>query len=187
MLLPYSASDKRRSIFWALLWVAVLAIAVFIWFYFIPLLDAPSVVPWLLGGSAIAVTFLCVLGAVYARKELGLVRSVLIGGAVFFQLLTALALRLAIAPSIICERPVKADVQSIRTMLLSYRGTTEHYPSTEQGLNVLVPRLMEELPKDAWGSPYVYRYPGMKDPNSYDLFSAGPDRLPDTADDEWGE
>ena len=46
---------------------------------------------------------------------------------------------------------------------------------------------MEELPKDAYGSPYVYRYPGRRNPASYDLFSAGVDKIPDTADDEWGK
>jgi general secretion pathway protein G len=61
------------------------------------------------------------------------------------------------------------------------------YPSTEQGLNVLVPKLLEELPTDPWRTPYVYRFPGQKDPLSYDLFSAGPDRIPDTADDEGGK
>ena len=46
---------------------------------------------------------------------------------------------------------------------------------------------MEDLPKDAYNSPYVYRYPGRRNPASYDLFSAGADKLPDTADDEWGK
>jgi len=67
-----------------------------------------------------------------------------------------------------------------------YNGTNGHYPSTDQGLNALVPGLMGEVPKDAWGSPYVYRCPGRVNPNSYDLFSAGPDRIADTVDDEWG-
>src|SRR4249920_1868320 len=71
----------------------------------------------------------------------------------------------------------RADIQGIRTMLLSYNGTNGYYP---ESLNALVPRLMEEVPKDAWGTPYVYRYPGRKSAGSYDLFSAGPDRIPDT-------
>lgn len=48
-----------------------------------------------------------------------------------------------------------------------------------QGINT-------HMPKDAWRHDYVYRCPGTKDPNSYDLFSAGPDGKPDTADDDWG-
>ncbi len=72
-------------------------------------------------------------------------------------------------------------------MLSCLKGAEGHFPSTDEGLNVLVPRLMEELPRDSWGSPYVYRCPGRKNPKSYDLFSAGPDRVADTADDEWGK
>jgi len=82
---------------------------------------------------------------------------------------------------------VKADIQGIQTMLRSYKETNGSYPDTDQGLNALVPRLMEELPKDAWGAPYVYRCPGQANPLGYDLFSAGPDRIPDTADDDWGK
>ncbi len=190
MLLPYLASDKRRSMFWALLWIAVSALAVFALSCFIRSSDTPISPFWILGSSVLAVTLLCVWGAMYIQEEPGLVRIVLIGGAVFFLLLTVAIFWAAIAPPSIQdtkEMRVKYDIQSIRTVLLSYRGTTRHYPSTNQGLNALVPRLMEELPKDPWGAPYVYRYPGRKDPNGYDLFSAGPDRLPDTADDDWGE
>jgi general secretion pathway protein G len=82
------------------------------------------------------------------------------------------------------ETRTKADIMGIRTMLLSYNGTNGTYPDS---LSALVPRLMEEVPKDAWGTPYVYRYPGQRNPAGYDLFSAGPDRIPDTADDDWGK
>ena len=47
--------------------------------------------------------------------------------------------------------------------------------------------MMEEVPKDAWNTPYIYRYPGQRNPAGYDLFSAGPDKIPDTADDDWGK
>jgi general secretion pathway protein G len=93
---------------------------------------------------------------------------------------------------------VQADIQGVRTMLLAYSGRNGFYPTTEQGLKALVTkpetepmpaqwtRLMDQVPKDAWGMEYVYRCPGIKNPNSYDLYSAGPDRIPDTADDDWG-
>jgi general secretion pathway protein G len=92
----------------------------------------------------------------------------------------------------------RADIQGIRTMLLSYNGSNGFYPTTEQGLNALVTRpgsepvptswrrLMDAVPTDAWGMNYIYRYPGRKNAGSYDVFSAGPDRIPDTADDDWG-
>jgi general secretion pathway protein G len=93
---------------------------------------------------------------------------------------------------------VKADSQTIRTQLQLYESMNGFYPTTAQGLHALVtepqsypqpPRwsqLLKELPKDPWGSDYIYRSPGVKNPGGYDLFSAGPDRQPDTADDDWG-
>jgi general secretion pathway protein G len=72
------------------------------------------------------------------------------------------------------------------------------YPTTEQGIQALVtqpdkdPRparwyqLFREVPKDPWGNDYIYRCPGLKNPSGYDLYSAGPDRQADTADDDWG-
>jgi general secretion pathway protein G len=104
--------------------------------------------------------------------------------AIIGVLLSAAIFKMAPSLNVAKETRTKADVQAIRTMLLSYNGTNGTYP---ESLSALVPRLMEEVPKDAYGSPYVYRYPGRRNPASYDVFSAGPDRIPDTADDEWGK
>jgi general secretion pathway protein G len=93
---------------------------------------------------------------------------------------------------------VAADMQGINTQLKLYESMNGFMPSTEQGLKALVqqpstePRptrwyqLYKELPKDPWNNDYVYLNPGRKNPNGYDLYSAGKDRKPDTADDEWG-
>lgn len=82
--------------------------------------------------------------------------------------------------------------------LLSYRRDLGDYPSTAEGLQALVappgaraeawhgPYLEAQggkLPLDPWGEPYQYRYPGTKNTAGYDLFSKGPDKQPDTADD----
>jgi general secretion pathway protein G len=48
-------------------------------------------------------------------------------------------------------------------------------------------QLFSEVPKDPWRNEYIYRNPGTKNQSGYDLFSAGPDRRPDTPDDDWGE
>src|SRR6187431_2128740 len=94
---------------------------------------------------------------------------------------------------------VQADVQAIKTQLQLYESMNGFYPTTEQGLQALVtqpdidPRptrwyqLYKEVPKDPWQNEYIYRNPGLKNPSGYDLYSAGPDRKPDTADDDWGE
>jgi general secretion pathway protein G len=93
---------------------------------------------------------------------------------------------------------VQADVQAIKTQLQLYESMNGFYPTSEQGLQALVtqpqndPRptrwyqLFREMPKDPWGSDYIYRSPGLKNPGGYDLYSAGPDRQPDTADDDFG-
>jgi len=94
---------------------------------------------------------------------------------------------------------VQGDIQGISTELKLYESMNGFCPTTEQGLKALVmqpdtdPRptrwmqLFDKPPKDPWQNDYIYRCPGIKNPNGYDLFSAGPDRLPDTADDDWGQ
>src|SRR5438128_5336468 len=93
---------------------------------------------------------------------------------------------------------VQADVQAIKTQLQLYESMNGFFPATEQGLQALVTQpqndphptrwyqLFKELPKDPWGSDYIYRNPGLKNPGGYNLYSAGPDRQADTADDDWG-
>src|SRR3954464_3498788 len=94
---------------------------------------------------------------------------------------------------------VRADIQAITTQLKLYESMNGYLPTTEQGLQALVtqpstePRpqrwyqLFKEIPKDPWGNNYIYLNPGRKNPNGYDLYSAGPDRRADTADDDWGQ
>jgi general secretion pathway protein G len=94
---------------------------------------------------------------------------------------------------------VQGDISALRTGLISYSGMNGYYPTTEQGLKALMEkpttepipsrwmRFREDVPKDPWGSEYIYRYPGTHNPSGYDLFSAGPDRIPDTGDDDWGQ
>ncbi len=93
---------------------------------------------------------------------------------------------------------VQADIQAIKTQLQLYESMNGFNPTTEQGLQALVtqpdkdPRparwyqLFRELPKDPWSNDYIYRCPGLKNPGGFDLYSAGPDRQADTADDDWG-
>jgi general secretion pathway protein G len=93
---------------------------------------------------------------------------------------------------------VQFDIRLIKTQLHLYKSLSGFLPTTDQGLQALVtqpqndPRLtrwyqlFKELPKDPWGSDYIYRSPGRKNPEGYDLYSAGPDRQADTGDDDWG-
>jgi general secretion pathway protein G len=125
--------------------------------------------------------------------------------AVFFAILAAVAVTsLAVvvgnlpSPGSGKFTRVLADTESIKTQLQLYESMNSFYPTTKQGLQALVTQpqdnpqpahwyqLFLQLPKDPWGSDYIYRCPGLKNPAGYDLFSAGPDRQADTADDDWG-
>lgn len=87
---------------------------------------------------------------------------------------------------------------SLKTVMVRYRIDMGDYPTTEEGLQALVtapggktdrwrgPYIDapgNKVPLDPWGEPYQYRYPGTKNPTGYDVFSKGPDKQPDTADD----
>ena len=90
---------------------------------------------------------------------------------------------------------VKSDIQGIAIELKMYQASNGFLPTTEQGLQALVSRpdtdpkptqwhqWMDKLPVDPWQNPYVYENPGKHNPNSYDLYSEGPDRKPGTDDD----
>lgn len=90
---------------------------------------------------------------------------------------------------------VKADLNTLSAALRSYETDNMFLPSTEQGIMALVqkpssrpaptnytPKLKKML-LDPWGNPYHYKRPGSKDKGGFDVYSAGPDGLPDTADD----
>src|SRR2546423_1313453 len=77
---------------------------------------------------------------------------------------------------------ITADIRTLRSELNHFKLANRVYPSTEQGL-----RMLASGPEDPWGSAYIYRFPGIRHPDGYDLFSAGGDKMPDTFDDDWGD
>lgn len=83
------------------------------------------------------------------------------------------------------EKVAKIWVKEIKTPLMAYRIQMGNYPSTEEGLQALIVAptgkekrwngpYIDELPDDPWNKPYQYRYPGIKHPSSYDVWSYGP-------------
>jgi general secretion pathway protein G len=90
---------------------------------------------------------------------------------------------------------VKGHIETYKSGLLTYSMTNGFLPTTEQGLKALItkpeseprPRnwrkLMDAPIFDPWQQEYFYVQPGKHNPDSYDIYSAGPDRKPDTADD----
>ena len=93
------------------------------------------------------------------------------------------------------DTKIKSDIQTIQTQLMVYESMNGFPPSSEQGLKALVqqpssspsPRswrqLLKEVPMDPWGMEYQYAAPGKHNADSYDIFSAGKDRIPGTDDD----
>lgn len=91
---------------------------------------------------------------------------------------------------------IRGDIQSMGTPLMVYRSSNGFLPTTEQGLKALVTkpesspkprnwqRLLDKVPIDPYGMEYNYVQPGTHNPDSYDLFSSGPDRIVGTADDK---
>jgi general secretion pathway protein G len=87
------------------------------------------------------------------------------------------------------------QIDAYKTALGVYELDNGVFPTTEQGLQALLtqpPNLPNwkgpyldppVLRPDPWGHPYVYRYPGQKITNGYDLFSPGPNGIEGDEDD----
>jgi general secretion pathway protein G len=90
---------------------------------------------------------------------------------------------------------VRGDIEGYKVDLLMYQSVHGFLPSTEQGLKALMVRpesdprprnwrqLLPELRVDPWQQEYFYQQPGQHNAKGYDIFSAGPDRKPNTSDD----
>lgn len=94
-------------------------------------------------------------------------------------------------------------VNLCRMALEVYEATMSSYPTTSQGLAVLWhqpdnlpdptkwegPYLNGPVPKDPWGNPYQYVCPGKHNPDTFDVWSFGPDSVNGTQDDigNWGK
>jgi general secretion pathway protein G len=86
------------------------------------------------------------------------------------------------------EVATRRQIDAYKTALGIYELDNGFFPSTEQGLQALITQPSTPpapanwkgpyldppvLRNDFWGHPYIYKYPGQKIPNGYDLFSAG--------------
>lgn len=82
----------------------------------------------------------------------------------------------------------KAQIEQLMTALGTYKLDTGQYPTTEEGLQALRvkpadaaqwngPYMDKEIPKDPWGTDFVYRFPG-EHGDGPDLFSLGRDKQP---------
>ena len=86
----------------------------------------------------------------------------------------------------------RTQIELLSTALDNYRLDNGSYPTTEQGLaslrdkparaplpgNWKGPYLRRAVPNDPWGRPYIYRFPGERNPGSFELSSLGRDGQP---------
>ena len=81
---------------------------------------------------------------------------------------------------------VQQDIRGIENALKFYRLDNFAYPTSEQGLEALVTKpadpnirnwkpggYLDRLPKDPWGNPYNYLYPGER--MEFEIWSYGAD------------
>lgn len=90
-------------------------------------------------------------------------------------------------------RAAQSQIGLFKTPLNTYQLDVGMYPSTLEALYSVPSDLtnptkwggpyLETIPLDPWGNPYQYQFPGNNNPNSYDVWSFGPDGQNGTADD----
>ncbi len=100
-------------------------------------------------------------------------------------------------------KAAKAQIQALEQPLEMFRLNISSYPTSSQGLTALEaapgdlanaakwqgPYLNKPIPLDPWDNPYQYMSPGSRNPDSFDIWSFGPDGVDSTADDigNWSE
>ncbi len=119
-----------------------------------------------------------------------------LGAAALFGLVVLLAIFLLRSPCSSAKvSQAYADLKSMQAALDIYKLEGGSYPTTAQGLKALIEKpssepvpakwqqMMKIEPLDPWKTPYVYRFPGSKDPTRPELISKGPDGVEGNEDD----
>ncbi len=93
------------------------------------------------------------------------------------------------------DQAAQAKMREIAAKLEAYHLSAGMYPTETQGIEALVERpttapepkrwkkQFRTLPKDPWNQDYIYKYPGTKDPKTYEIISMGADQQLNTDDD----
>ena len=70
---------------------------------------------------------------------------------------------------------VQSDIRALESALNLYKLDNFDYPSTEEGLEALVPKYVDRLSDDPWGNPYLYLKPGLH--GDMDVYTLGADGM----------
>jgi general secretion pathway protein G len=85
------------------------------------------------------------------------------------------------------KKATVASIDGIKNALANFEVDNGRFPSTSEGLMALVEQPSgltnwhgpyvekQQLEKDAWDHPFVYRYPGTRNQTGFDVSSMGPD------------
>ncbi len=79
------------------------------------------------------------------------------------------------------DRIARANIDIMRIMIAALRHHMDHgwFPATYEGINHLVTEgYLPAPPRDPWDNAYVYRFPGLFNPEMPDVGSYGADRSP---------
>lgn len=132
------------------------------------------------------------------RRLLTFVGTVLIVcvGGYLLLLLIGMGVKMMGDDTIAEARIVRAqgDIEGLKAALASYQIAAYTLPTTEQGLQALLvkpagvsnwrgPYVEPSQLVDSWNKGYIYIQPGIHNPETYDIYSAGPDGQPGTNDD----
>ncbi|MFO7959094.1 MAG: type II secretion system major pseudopilin GspG [Candidatus Brocadiia bacterium] len=88
----------------------------------------------------------------------------------------------------------RTDIANLELALDAFEIDTGRFPTSQEGLKALVEEpsgvqdwhgayIKRGVPEDPWGNPYVYKYPGDRNEDGYDLYSYGPDGQSGGGDD----
>jgi general secretion pathway protein G len=131
-------------------------------------------------------------------------------GFTLIELLLVLAILAALAAMVVPkftrrseqakDTAARVDIANLEIALDAFEVDCGRFPTAQEGLGALLnqpadttnwmgPYIKRGLPKDPWGNPYVYRYPGQHNTQGYDLYSFGPDGQEGGDDDvdNWSE
>ncbi len=108
--------------------------------------------------------------------------------------MVAAAVAVAVIPQLREARVQQArtDIMTIKNAADLFYNKYSRYPSTDEGIGALVSeRFLDHQPRDPWGNPYVYRYPGVQNPDGPDIGTYGANGQPggtgDAADIFYGQ